>query len=382
MRHRPSFRTAHRESRTASTTGRHAGTTTAPAGRGGLLTAPEHAAPLSAPEQPASAPEQSPEAGRPAQRRRRPAGPPNPTVGRLRAHARAHAARDGGTRHARTRQAGTGHADLGPAHLRLAGVGHGGLRHAGSRRRAVPAPQRRRRAPHDSLRTMQLVMTGIAAAIMLSVCGLSGFFIVADERRGHGGTTAKAPARLADRRDISSRVVDPRPLTVDEVFPGSDLTVADRTYRVQMTHSDTDCHITASGEVDVLLGTLGCTQVIRATLLAPEEGYLLTAGVFNLADEAGATLAHQQIKTILDQGRGRFGGMTAGEGTAALATAPAQFGWHTRGHFLAYCVLVRADGQPIAEDDPTARQILYDAVEVHLREGVLGRRAAAPDQAG
>jgi hypothetical protein len=229
---------------------------------------------------------------------------------------------------------------------------------------------------------MQLVMTGIAATIMLSVCGLSGFFIVADERRGHGGTTVKAPARLADRRDISSRAVDPEPLTVDEVFPRSDLAVADRTYRVQMTHSDTDCHITASGEIDTLLGTLGCTQVIRATLRAPEEGYLLTAGVFNLADEAGATLAQQQVKAILDGGRGRLGGMTAGEGTAALATAPAQFGWHTRGHFLAYCVLVRADGEPIAENDPTARQILYDAVELHLREGVLGRRAAAPDRAG
>ncbi len=373
MLHRPSFRTAHRESRIGPT-GRHAGTTTAPTGRGGLLTAPEQTALLTAPEQPGPAPEQpGPGAGRAAQRRRRPAGPPNPTVGRshTRAHVRAHAAADPGTRHARGRLAG----------IRFTSIRFAGSRPAGTRRRATPVPQRRRRAPHDSLRTVQLVMTGIAATIMLSVCGLSGFFVVADERR-HGGTTVKAPARPADRRDISSRVADPAPLTVDEVFPRSDLAVADRTYRVQMTHSDTDCHITASGEIDALLGTLGCTQVIRATLRAPEEGYLLTAGVFNLADEAGATLAHQQVKAILDEGRGRFGGMTAGDGTTALATAPAQFGWHTRGHFLAYCVLVRADGQPIAPHDPTARQILYDAVELHLREGVLGRRAAAPGQAG
>ncbi len=226
---------------------------------------------------------------------------------------------------------------------------------------------------------MQLVMTSIAAAIMLGVCGLSGFIIVADERHGRRVTTASAPpAKLVDYRDISSRVVDPDPLTVDEVFPRSELPIGDRTYRVEMTHSDSDCPIATSGEITTLLDTLGCTQVIRATLHAPEEGYVLTTGVFNLADEPGATLAHEQVKAMLDGGRGRFSGMTAGAGTEALGDAPAQFGWHTRGHYLAYCVLVRADRQPIADGDQAARQILYDAVQLHLREGVLGRRAGVP----
>ena len=59
---------------------------------------------------------------------------------------------------------------------------------------------------------MRFVMTGIAATIMLGVCGLSTFFIVVDERRGRDvSTAAVAPARLVDQRDISSRVVDPEP---------------------------------------------------------------------------------------------------------------------------------------------------------------------------
>lgn len=252
-------------------------------------------------------------------------------------------------------------------------------RRGGARRRGTPPPQRR--APHDSLRTMRFVMTGIAATIMLGVCGLSTFFIVVDERRGRDvSTAAVAPARLVDQRDISSRVVDPEPLTVDEVFPRSQLTIGGRAYRVEMTHSDSDCDIATSGEVATLLETLGCTQVIRATLRAPEAGYLLTTGAFNLADEPGATLAHEQVKAMLDGGRGRLTGMTAGEGTDALADAPAQFGWHTRGHFLVYCVLVRADRQPIADGDLAARRILYDAVQLHLRVGVLGRRAEASDR--
>src|SRR3954452_7908939 len=73
MRHRPSFRAGHREPLISGSAGRHAGTTTASTSRGGLLTAPEQTAPE--PDRLVAAP------------RRRPAGPPNPTVGRPRGHA-------------------------------------------------------------------------------------------------------------------------------------------------------------------------------------------------------------------------------------------------------------------------------------------------------
>lgn len=248
-------------------------------------------------------------------------------------------------------------------------------RRRAARRRAAPAPRRLLREPQ---RTMQLVMTGLGVAIMVAICGLTGFFVVADERHDAAATAAEV-APQAPGRDISSRTVDPKPLSVEEVFPNPDVTVAGAPgpYRVRVTHSDTDCHLAASGQVSTLLDALGCTQVIRATMTAPTDGFVLTAGLFNLADEPAATKAHDQLKLMLDAGEGRISGLSGGEGTEIMEVAPAQFGWHTRGHFLAYCVLVRSDGQPIADGDPKAQRILYDMVELHLRQGVLGKRATA-----
>lgn len=227
---------------------------------------------------------------------------------------------------------------------------------------------------------MQLVLSGLGALIMAGICGLSGFFVVADERHGKEleATVAAAAARRP-ARDISSRTVDPQPLTIAEVFPQTELRVPDAAwpYRIHLTHADTDCHLAASGEVATLLDSLGCSQVVRATMTAQDERYLITSGAFNLADEPGTTSAHDRIKTMLDAGSGRLSGMVADETTAALDTAPAQFGWHTRGHFLVYCVVVRADRQPVSDDDPVAGRILYELVERHLRQTVLGRRMGA-----
>ena len=248
-------------------------------------------------------------------------------------------------------------------------------RRRAARRRAASVSRRLLREPQ---RTMQLVMTGLGVAIMVAICGLTGFFVVADERHDAAGTVTQV-APQAPGRDISSRTVDPEPLSVEEVFPDPDVTVtgAPGPYRVRVTNSDTDCHLAASGQVSTLLDALGCTQVIRATMTAPTDGFMLTAGLFNLADEPAATKAHDQLKLMLDAGEGRISGLSGGEGTEIMEVAPAQFGWHTRGHFLAYCVLVRSDGRPIDDGDPKAQRILYDMVELHLRQGVLGKRATA-----
>jgi hypothetical protein len=41
-------------------------------------------------------------------------------------------------------------------------------------------------------------------------------------------------------------------------------------------------------------------------------------------------------------------------------------------------VIARADGRKFADGDPYAAQILYDIVEMHLRDKVLEKRASAP----
>lgn len=216
--------------------------------------------------------------------------------------------------------------------------------------------------------------------VLLGVCGLGSYFLVLDERQGRSGRLAAEPAPTALPRDISSRAVDPEPLSAEEVFPDKEIliNVDEPAYQVLKTQAAVDCRTAAAGDLIDLLGELDCSQVVRATLRSPTRAYLVTAGIFNLGDATLADRAHQQIKPIVDGRKGRFQGMLAGKGTDPVVLASAQVGWHVRGHFLVYCVIAKADGSQIRDDDPYARQILFDMIEVHLRGTVLERRATVP----
>lgn len=247
---------------------------------------------------------------------------------------------------------------------------HTGPRHArpGTISELLARPQKR---------TWQAFTTGLGVFAMLAVCGLSSFFIVADERQGRDAQASGAAPPVTVFRDISSREADPAPLTPAEVFPGGEVVVdpARPAYRVLKTRADRRCGAAASGEIGELLTDLGCDQVVRGTLRAPAGGYLLTAGIFNLADVDGANWARQKIKPMVDGGRGRFQGMVAGRGTEAIALSSARVGWHVRGHYLVYCVAARADGRQIGTGDTQAEQILTDMLELYLRGTVLEKRA-------
>lgn len=141
------------------------------------------------------------------------------------------------------------------------------------------------------------------------------------------------------------------------------------------TQSSASCAVAATGEVADLLVRLGCTQVVRATLRTSDGAHLVTTGLFNLTDRANAERARDRIRLLLDEREGRFRGMAADEDSAAIATAPARVGWQVRGHYLAYAVVARNDGEAIRSGDTKAREILFDMIELHLNRGVLERRA-------
>jgi hypothetical protein len=225
------------------------------------------------------------------------------------------------------------------------------------------------------------VLTALAVVAMVAVCGLSSWFIVADERQTQDVRASSAePVPTTRPRDISTRAVDPRPLTVNEVFPAPNVVVnpKESPYRVVKTQEVATCQAAVAGDIAKLLDELDCSQVVRATLRSPTGKYLLTGGVFNLADADGAKYASNKLKSIVDTEKGRFNGMAAGPGTEAIATSSAHVGWDIRGHYLIYCVIARADGKEFADNDPYARQILFDIVEWHLRDTVLEKRATQP----
>jgi hypothetical protein len=263
-----------------------------------------------------------------------------------------------------------------PSEAGLALLVRQGLGHESSpigQHRQPPAQRRARREPQ---RTMQMLTSGLAAVIMLAICGLTGFFIIADERRGHdadasGRTTGGLTA-------ISSRAVDAVPLSLEEVFPASRIRLVPGSapYRLQTMHIDHDCAFAAVGALGPVLRDHACNQVVSAGMTAPYGGYQVTAGIFNLADEDDAAQVGAQARQLVEAGDGTFAALAGSLGGDPLNRPPAQVGWHERGHFLIYCVIARPDGHVVRDDDPYAQQITLDLVETYLGEQIVDRRSS------
>ncbi|MGC5028900.1 hypothetical protein [Micromonospora sp. DT229] len=252
---------------------------------------------------------------------------------------------------------------------------------------AVPQPAPESAAPpprRGGGRTWQVLIGGAAALVLLALCGLAGAALL-DGRQLIGQQAAPStpsddntPGTDSPRAsDLDSRDTDQAPLTGREVFPSGTLTLGDgrHAYEVLRAQSSASCAVAATGEVSALLVRLGCNQVVRATLRSSDQEHLVTAGLFNLTDRSSAERARDRIRQVLDEREGRFRGMPAGDGTEVIATAPARVGWQVRGHYVAYAVVTRADGDTIRSGDTVVREILFDLLELHLNREVLERRA-------
>jgi hypothetical protein len=246
--------------------------------------------------------------------------------------------------------------------------------------RAVLDPVRPEHRPHRWVALLSV----IAVVVVLGACGMGTWFIFKDEK--NGPDSAKSSATTAPKkRDISSRAVDPKPLTEAEVFPRNNIVAVpdEPPYVIMATKAANDCKVAATEQLATLLANAGCTEVVRATMKSPNEEYLITAGIFNLVSEKVAAQTFDGIKPIVDGQKGRFAGMSvgAGTGTDALVRAPTQLGWNYKGHFITYCVIARVDGNTFAQGDPYPNQITYDIVETYLDNGIIDNRAVVQPEA-
>ncbi|GHJ11875.1 hypothetical protein TPA0907_62420 [Micromonospora humidisoli] len=254
----------------------------------------------------------------------------------------------------------------------------------------TPTPQRsrsRRSGDARGGRLWQIAVGGAAVLMLLGLCGIGGALLLIDRSATDDpGQTGAAPTASASTAPtdptaagpLDTRDVDRQPLTTKEVFPDKTLVVGvDRhEYQVLKTQSGANCAVAATGEIADLLVTLGCSQVVRATLRSPDGDHLLTAGLLNLTDLATAQRVRDRIRPLLDDRRGRFRGMPAGDDTESVATAAARVAWQVRGHYVAYCLVTRDDAGAVPAGDRAVREIIYDLIELHLDKGVLDRRAA------
>ncbi|MCO1598281.1 hypothetical protein M8C17_24345 [Micromonospora sp. RHAY321] len=232
-------------------------------------------------------------------------------------------------------------------------------------------------------RLWQVLIGGAAVLVLLALCGLGAAALLADRDPQPQATPTFQPNAAAptpdERQDLDSRDTDQAPLTAKEVFPGKELKLTDGQpgYQVLKTHSSGSCAVAATDEVADLLVRLGCNQVVRATLRTPDGDHLVTTGLFNLTDKVSAERARDRVRQMLDERQGRFRGLVGseGDGSDVIATAPARVGWQVRGHYLAYALVVRADGAAVKSGDAKIREILFDMIEQHLSRGVLQKRA-------
>ena len=245
---------------------------------------------------------------------------------------------------------------------------------------AMIAPQHRRPGIAEPQRAVHLVLSGLAAVILLSIFGLSTFFVVADKWRGDRTDPAEAPAAGAPWA-ISSRQVDPKPLSLTEIFPVSEIKMASGAapYRISLTHIDTDCDIATVGVLGRILTDHGCSQVVRAGMTAPYGGYEVTAGVFNLAHESGTARVGGQLRALAEQRGSTFTAMSTGFApTVDPQAGPlSQVSWRERGHYLMYCVITRPDGARVEPGDQYAQRITADLLDTYLTEEKIGARALA-----
>jgi hypothetical protein len=211
----------------------------------------------------------------------------------------------------------------------------------------------------------------VGALVVVAMCSFGAYTMFVDGQQTPNAAESTGP----QKRDISSQAVDPAPLTEAELFPESTITpVPDEgAYEVLKTQAAEDCKTAATDELGTLLADQGCTQIVRATLKHPTGNYVVTAGLFNLKDQASAQAARDGIKPIIDAQKGRFNGLAA-SGADAIARASTQLGWNVAGHFLAYCVIARTDGQAFEDDDGYPSQIIFDLVETYLAKDVVGNR--------
>ncbi|GAA1746642.1 hypothetical protein [Luedemannella helvata] len=234
-------------------------------------------------------------------------------------------------------------------------------------------------APHH--RRWVVSVAAVAVVTVIAVCGVSLRTMFLDAQQDTR-KTAVPPTSAPPTRDISDRKVDPKAMTVADVFPSKQIEIGPGVPNYAMIGNAQvlkDCRAGATGELGKMLRSLGCNQLIRATARTEDKNYLVTFGVFNLKDDVAARQAHEEIKTYVDQGKGRFTGYISTSATKVLGRAPTQLAWDADGHFLVYCVIARSDGKEFTKNDPYPRVIIYDTVETYLRDKVIANWALDKD---
>jgi hypothetical protein len=223
-----------------------------------------------------------------------------------------------------------------------------------------------------------ITISVISVLVVLGACGFGSWQLIKQEGQAvgviQGGPTVQ-------RRDISSREVDNQPLTLELVFPTTEVSAAEPDLppytMVGEPQADDDCRYVGDEEVKALLeGTVDpadsaspavCSQFLRASFLSYDNRYHATIGVLNISDMDEANTVANEIKNFGESGEGTLTGYVSDPRVnAVLFSAPPHLHMEVYGHFLLYGVVVHKDGSDMAADDQGAKIVVYDLVQTYL----------------
>jgi hypothetical protein len=231
--------------------------------------------------------------------------------------------------------------------------------------------------PHH--KPYMVAISAIAIVAVLATCGFGSFLLLHDDSKVI--TVDPAVTATAATRNIASRQTDGVLMKATDVFPTTQIKTTDPTVapykRLGDVQVEANCRVAGTAAIGQLLLSAGCNQVIRATFIAPDGAYYLTAGIFNLSDSTAASNAKDQLSKIISA-TNRLTGYITTEQTQVLYRSPTNLAFYAQGHFLIYVVIARTDGNESKPDDPNIKVIVYDVLEHYLRDTVLVKWAVGP----
>lgn len=244
----------------------------------------------------------------------------------------------------------------------------------------VPLQRATRRARRRR-RTRRIVVGGTVTAIALAAGGVGIWSLLdADGAPAPAGSAAVDDSSVSaldeaapQSQPLTSRDADADPLTPDDLFDGDVLSpegAAD--YQILGTDSLEDCVDAGVDEVAELLGSLDCTEVVRATVASPDQDYLATVGAVNLPDVETTEELRTQLESGVDGG---FTALRAGGSSQGLGLSPTVLGFNAYSHFLLYAVVGREDGESASESDDEVAKVVTDVVDVYLVDQLTRHQA-------
>jgi len=217
----------------------------------------------------------------------------------------------------------------------------------------------------------------ISAVVVLAACGFGSYLLFQNE--GEVGVTDGNGTTI--KRDISSREVDPTPLTVQDVFPAAEWVAEEGVPPYRMVGEpqlSEDCAVAADRQGKTLLEEAGCSQFIRSTFVSWDDRFYVTAGVLNLPDQSTAETLQNDL-VVLGGSATYLGHLTGYQSSGDLSVfvrAKVSRTMEVHGHFLLYVVVARKDGADTGPDDEAAKVVTHDMLKLYLRDQVMASWAS------